>query len=205
MEEGAALAALEAVTKNKAAADRAAKLDTGIAAFREKNRKAGPVLEANSQGNCAAACSICRKHKAATLSTYQTSPCDGDRAFDRYTLVASEVLEHHETKVPEARSIPAETAQATHTKPVEAASVIEAFPMTKHRKLPSTQPSPLDRITAQAVGSVVEIMADIMQPGHGKVEIADVFAAYADACDACGKKPISANEFPTAIAALCKY
>ncbi len=47
-------------------------------------------------------------------------------------------------------------------------------------------------------------MADILKPGRGKVEIADVFAAYAEACDASGKRPIPANEFPAAIAALCQ-
>ena len=43
-----------------------------------------------------------------------------------------------------------------------------------------------------------------MEPGRGKVEIADVFAAYAEACEATGKRPIPANEFPAAIAALCQ-
>ncbi len=31
-----------------------------------------------------------------------------------------------------------------------------------------------------------------------------MFEAYADACEASGKRPISANEFPAAIATLCK-
>jgi len=53
------------------------------------------------------------------------------------------------------------------------------------------------------VGSVAEIMADILEPGRGKVEIADVFTAYAEACEASGKRPIPANEFPAAIAELC--
>ncbi len=54
------------------------------------------------------------------------------------------------------------------------------------------------------MGSVAVIMAEIMEPGRGKVEIADVFAAYAEACEAAGKRPIPANEFPAAIAELCK-
>ena len=52
--ESAALAALEAATRNKAATDRAAKLDADMAASRERIEKAGPVLEANSQGNALA-------------------------------------------------------------------------------------------------------------------------------------------------------
>jgi hypothetical protein len=47
-------------------------------------------------------------------------------------------------------------------------------------------------------------MADILEPGRGKVEIADVFAAYAEACERSGKRPIPANEFPAALADLCK-
>ena len=47
-------------------------------------------------------------------------------------------------------------------------------------------------------------MADILEPGRGKVEIADVFAAYAEACEASGKRPVPANEFPAALAELCQ-
>ena len=54
------------------------------------------------------------------------------------------------------------------------------------------------------MGNVAVIMAEIMEPGRGKVEIADVFAAYAEACEATGKRPIPANEFPAAIAGLCQ-
>jgi len=47
-------------------------------------------------------------------------------------------------------------------------------------------------------------MAEIMEPGRGKVELADVFSAYAETCQAHGKRPISAAEFPAALADLCK-
>jgi hypothetical protein len=50
----------------------------------------------------------------------------------------------------------------------------------------------------------VEIMAEIMEPGRGKVEIADVFEAYAAACERSGKRPIPASDFPEALADLCK-
>ena len=46
-------------------------------------------------------------------------------------------------------------------------------------------------------------MADIMEPGRRRVEIADLFSAYADACEARGKRPIPANQFPAEVAALC--
>ncbi len=50
----------------------------------------------------------------------------------------------------------------------------------------------------------MEIMAEIMEPGRGKVELADVFSAYAETCQAHGKRPISAAEFPAALPDLFK-
>ena len=70
-EESSALAVLEVAARNKAASDRAAKLDADIAAFRDKIEKAGPVLEANSQGNALARLFNLPEAKATTLSTYQ--------------------------------------------------------------------------------------------------------------------------------------
>ena len=72
----------------------------------------------------------------------------------------------------------------------------KAFPAPARPRLIASRPDP--------VGSVAVIMADILEPGRGKVEIADVFVAYAEACAANGKRPIPANEFPAAIAELCQ-
>jgi len=48
-------------------------------------------------------------------------------------------------------------------------------------------------------------MAEIMETeARGKVEIMDVFNAYSEACRTHGKQPIPANEFPFALADLCK-
>ena len=47
-------------------------------------------------------------------------------------------------------------------------------------------------------------MAEIMEPGRGKVELADLFAAYVEACERSGKRPIPANDFPEALAELCQ-
>ena len=69
--EASALAALENATQNKAMTDHAAKLDVDIAALREKIEKAGPILEANSQGSALARLFGLPDTKAATLSTYQ--------------------------------------------------------------------------------------------------------------------------------------
>ena len=95
---------------------------------------------------------------------------------------------------PVAVAVPAREPQ----KPAEPPSVVEAlpFPAPARPRLIASQRDPL--------GSVAVIMADILEPGRGKVEIADVFAVYAEACEASGKRPIPANEFPAAIAELCQ-
>ena len=205
--EAAALAALETATKNRAATDRAAKLDSDIAAFRDKIEKAGPVLEANSQGNALARLFNLPDTKAATLSTYQNlAMAIVIELLIVMSLVASEVLEHHEARAPEVRpAVATEQAATPLASPVDAASVMtplaydeapKAFPPPRRPRLISSQASP--------VGSVPVILADILEPGRGKVEIADLFAAYVEACGVCGKRPIPAEEFPAEIAQLCK-
>ena len=178
-----------------------------ITAFREKIEKAGPVLEANSQGNALARLFNLPEAKAATLSTYQNlAMALVIELLIVMSLVAGEVLEHHETQ-PSTRT--AETLKAVPAKglgkPVEAPSVVEALsPVETPKAFPAPARPRLITSRADPVGSVAVIMAEIMEPGRGKVEIADVFAAYAEACEASGKRPIPANEFPAAIAELCQ-
>jgi hypothetical protein len=126
--ESAALAALETATRNKAATDRAAKLDSDIAVYRERIEKAGPVLEANSQGNALARLFNLPEANAATLSTYQNlAMALVIELLIVISLVASEVLDHHETKPGAVERGAIEPRATPLTKPVEAASVIEAL------------------------------------------------------------------------------
>ena len=46
-------------------------------------------------------------------------------------------------------------------------------------------------------------MAEIMEPGRSKVEFAEAYAAYAEACEASGKRPVAAAEFASALSELC--
>jgi hypothetical protein len=205
--EGAALAMFEAATRNKAATDRAAKLDSDIAAFREKIARAGPVLEANSQGNALARLFNLPEAKAATLSTYQNlAMALVIELLIVMSLVAGEVLEHHETQ-PSTRAAEALKAVAAREpqKPAKPPSVVEALsPVEAPKAFPAPPKPRLIASRLDPVGNVAVIMAEIMEPGRGKVEIADVFSAYAEACEASGKQPIPANEFPAAIAELCQ-
>lgn len=207
--EATALAALEATTQNKAMTDHAAKLDAAIVALREKIEKAGPVLEANSQGSALARLFGLPDAKAATLSTYQNLAMAVVIEFlIAISLVASEVIGQHEKGPAPAAASPVgaarKKAEKEEEKRAEAASLIEASPG-------GTSPKPLlgaskpRLITSQPkpAGGVAQIMADILAPGRGRVEIAALYAAYSKACAASGKRPIAAGDFPAALAALC--
>ena len=204
--EAATLAALETATKNKAATDRAAKLDADIAAFREKIEKAGPVLEANSQGNALARLFNLPETKAATLSTYQNlAMALVIELLIVMSMVASEVLEHHETKAPEPEAVTATDAVRAPEKATEAALMAEALSYDEEPKAFPAPPRPrLISSQASPVGSVPVILAEIMEPGRGKIGLLELFSAYADACRGKGNEPVSASEFSHTVAALCE-
>ena len=65
------LSELSELSQEKTATDHARELDAEIKALKEKIEKAGPVLEANSQGNALARLFALPEGDAAKLSTYQ--------------------------------------------------------------------------------------------------------------------------------------
>ena len=207
--EATALAALEVATQNKAMTDHAAKLDADIAALKEKIEKAGPVLEANSQGSALARLFGLPDTKAATLSTYQNLAMAVVIEFlIAISLVASEVIGHAEKgPVPAAGLKAAARNEEGNIEDEKAkpAQRIEALPAAKLAKLSPAAPKPrLIASQPKPIGNVAQIMADILVPGRGKVEIAALYAAYSKACAAAGKRPIAAGDFPAALASLCK-
>lgn len=208
-EEAKALAELE-TSKNKTATERARALDAEIKALKEKIEKAGPVLEANSQGSALARLFALPEGDAAKLSTYQNlAMAIGIEILIVLSLIAYEVMSEHEktTPAPETPSVAGVTRVEVGKpeKTVEAAPVMVAIPFDEEPKAFPARPKPrLIASRADPLGSVALIMAEIMEAGREKVEIADVFAAYAEACEASGKRPIPANEFSGAIAELCE-
>ena len=192
--ESEALAGLEAVTRNKALTDRAAKLDADIVALRDKIEKAGPVLEANAQGSALARLFDMPDTKAATLSTYQNLAMAMVIEFlIVISLVASEVIEQHERRQAPAALSPKTVARKEAEQEEEEGA--KAAPSISKPRLIASQPNP--------TGGVAHVMADILAPGRGRVEIAALYAAYSKACAANGKRPVVAGEFPAALAALC--
>ena len=208
--EASALAALENATQNRAMTDHAAKLDADIAALREKIEKAGPILEANSQGSALARLFGLPDTKAATLSTYQNLAMAVVIEFlIAISLVASEVIGLPEKGPAPAAAGPVAAARKEdgniENEVVKPAQQIEAVPAAKLPKPSPAAPKPR-LITSQPnpIGNVAQIMAGILVPGRGKVEIAALYAAYSKACTAAGKRSVAASDFPAALAALCK-
>ena len=203
-----ALAGLEAVTRNKALTDRAAKLDADIVALREKIEKAGSVLEANSQGSALARLFDMPDTNAATLSTYQNLAMAMVIEFlIVISLVASEVIEQHERRQAPAALSPKGVLKREAEQEEEGAKavpLIEAAPVEKTPKpFPAASKPRLIASQPNPTGSVAQVMAGILAPGRGRVEIAALYAAYSKACAAAGKRPVAAGDFPAALAALC--
>src|SRR5208337_1849463 len=220
-EESAALGEFTAATNNKAATDRAATLDADIKDLREKIEKAGPVLEANSQGNALARLFNLPEAKAATLSTYQNlAMALVIELLIVISLVASEVLEHHETKLPaqadaEARSTalgmggPAPRAAAVQ---VATRQTVDLVAMREDLEPDDIQPllerpKPVRQVTSQRepFGNVIDIVAKVMEPhSDSKVEIKEAYFAYAHVCKEQGKKPFPPDKFAAEIKRFCK-
>ena len=178
-------------------------------ALREKIEKAGPVLEANSQGSALARLFGLPDTKAATLSTYQNLAMAMVIEFlIAISLVASEVIGQPEKGPAPAAASPEAAARKEDGKiedeMVKPAQQIEALPAAKLPE-PSPAASKPRLIASQSnpIGNLAQIMADILAPGRGRVEIATLYAAYSKACTARGKRPVAASDFPAALAALC--
>jgi hypothetical protein len=202
--EARALSELAALSQEKTATDHARDLDAEIKGLRAKIEAAGPVLEANSQGSALARLFALPEGDAAKLSTWQSLlMAIGIEILIVLSLISYEVMTQHEREQsPEPAlavrvSAPERAAEAAPV--IEALSIEEApiaFPAPTKPRLIASRPHP--------VGSVAVVMAEIMEPGRGQVEIADVFAAYAEACKVKGKRPIAANDFPEALGGLCE-
>ncbi len=77
-----------------------------------------------------------------------------------------------------------------------AAKLPNPCPAAPKPRLIASQPNP--------IGNVAQIMAGILVPGRGNVEIAALHTAYSKTCAAAGKRLITAGDFPAALASLCK-
>ncbi len=229
-DEATALADALTASKNKAATDHARELDDEIKTLKTNIDKAGPVLEANSQGSALTRLFGLPDNKAARMSTYQNLGMgivlELLVAFSLiiYELMGEKEHDRRPVPMPEApralRTVEAIAAPVEPVELVEAASeegepaeplprrgILTAVPAFEEEEPKAFPVPPKPRLIASRpdpMGSVAIILAEIMEPGRGKVEIMDVFTAYAEVCKAIGKRPIPAAEFPGAITDLCK-
>ena len=217
--EAKALADERAAIQDKNATDAAAKLDADIKKADENIKKAGPVLEADSQGSALARLFNLPDTQAATLSTYQNlAMAVVIELLFVISLVASEVLEHHETKLPAQADVEAKStalgmaAPRAETVQVATRQTMSLVPMREELEPDELQPflerpKPVRQITSQRepFGNVIDIVATVMEPGSGcKVEIKEAYFAYARVCKEQGKKPFPPDKFAAEIKRFCK-
>ena len=219
--EAKALADERDAIQNKNATDAAEKLDANISKADDNIKKAGLVLEADSQGSALARLFNLPDTQAATLSTYQNlAMAVVIELLFVISLVASEVLEHHETKLSaqadaEARSTAlgmAGSAPRAAAVQVATRQTMGLVPMREELEPDELQPflerpKPVRQITSQREPfvNVIDIVATVMEPGSGcKVEIKEAYFAYARVCKEQGKKPFPPDKFAAEIKRFCK-
>ncbi len=211
--EQAALTEYRDVLQNMKTTKRVAELDKNIPALKKKIEDAGLVLKANSQGAALASLFGLPEDQADWVMTRQNFGVAAVlEALAAICLAIFEVMFTHEraerakvaqkvATLAEAKPAPERPAKAVKAVPIVEALLPygekpKAFPAPPRPRLITSRSSPL--------GSVAEIMAEIMEPGSGKVELMELFSSYREGCQAKGKEPIPVNEFPAVMAALCK-
>lgn len=212
--EQAALTAYTDALQDMKMTARAAELDTTIANLADKSENSEAVKEANTQGSALARLFGLPDDSAGRMLTYQNfGMAIVLELLVAFSLMVYEVMTEHETALENAAKALQEAATLAEAKPalkkpakaVKAVPVMVALPQEEEPKAFPAPPRPrLISSQSSPMGSVPLILAEIMEPGTGKVELRELFSAYRAGCQAKGKEPIPANEFSGAVAALCK-
>jgi hypothetical protein len=196
-DESRALEALEAATREKAVTERALALDTEIGDLKAKIDKVGPVLDANPQGSAFARLLNLPETEVNTIAAWQSlAMVIMIELLIVSSLIAFEVLGKDAAfnPVPEAAR-----------KPMEAMPVLEIIPAAEDPKAFPAPPKPrLIASRSDPLGNVALIITEVMEPGRGKVEIAEAFKAYAEECRNQGKTPVSVGVFTDALERFCQ-
>ena len=184
-DERKALGDLSSVTSARAATETAAALDADIARLKQRIESAGPVLEANSQGSALARILDLPESWADWISTWQNfAMAIIAELLIVLSLIAFELLG-------KAKVTPVEVLEL---EPI--AEPVVALPTPARPRLIASRQVP--------AGNVVVIMADLMEPGKGRTEFDEAYAAYDTACQRQGKRPVSPDDFSVALRRICK-
>jgi len=205
--EQAALTEYRDALQNMKMTARAAELDKQIPAFKKKIEDGGLVLKASSQGAALASLFGLPEDQADWVMTRQNFGVAAVlEALAAICLAIFEVMFMHE-RAERAKAV-AEAALAPAGRLARAVKVVPVVEPLTYGEKPKAFPAPpkprLIASRSSPLGGVAEIMAGIIEPGRGKVELTELFSAYRQGCQAKGKEPIPANEFSGAVAALCK-
>ena len=215
--ENAEKTALEKKTKaanDKAAADRAKKLDEEIIPkLRGQIKAAGPVLETNSQGLALARLlgfteEEAKKGAAKLLARQNLGMVTVADMLIVAAMIGYEALTHAHHAGQSQPPIPQAPRAAEIAVPMRARGL---RPVREELEPDETQPllerpRPVRQITSQReFGNVIDIIVKAMEPGSGsKVELKEAYFAYAQACKEQGKKPFPPDKFATEIKRFCE-
>jgi hypothetical protein len=206
--EEQALAKKTKATNDKAAADRAKKLDEEIIPeLRGQIKKAGPVLETNSQGSALARLF---GGEAKKLLTWQNLAMGTvAELLIAAAMIGYEILTqaHHagQSRLPVPQA-PLTTETAVSIRPRDLHPVREELESDEIQPL-LERPKPVRQVTSQRepFGNVIDIVAKVMEPCAGsKVELKEAYFAYAEACKEQGKKPFPPAKFASEIKRFCE-
>jgi hypothetical protein len=206
--EEQALAKKTKATNDKAAADRAKKLDEEIIpGLRKQIKEAGPVLETNSQGSALARLF---GGEAKKLLTWQNLAMGTvAELLIAAAMIGYEILTHAhhagQSRLPVPQA-PRTTETAVSMRPSDLRPVREELESDEIKPL-LERPKPVRQVTSQRelFGKVIDIAVKVMEPGDGdKVEIKEAYFAYAQACKEQGEKPFPPDKFAAEIKRFCK-
>ncbi len=171
------------ITAAKATTDRAARLDEEIAATRTKLAKSKPVEPVNPHAEALKRIFQLPENAAAYAATYQQFAV---AAIVELLIVMSFVA--FELIGREAHVAPGE---------IEAKGLSIEPPKGSSPKLVSSN--------AASMGSVPDIMADILEPARGeRVEIESTYRAYAAACEDRGLRAVTPDQFIELMQKFCR-
>ena len=188
--EREALDALQRAIAGKAASDQANALDANIARLKQRIEGVGPVLETNSQGFALARILNLPESSADWLLTWQNF---GMAIVAELLIVLSLVAFELLGKPKPIAAAPEPVALEPIAEPVSPPKV---FPVPAKPRLITSRPVP--------AGNVALILADLMEPCAGRVEFAEAYAGYVGACRSQNKRPVSPDDFSTALRRICR-
>ena len=192
--EKAAAEALTQVSAAKAATDRATKLEADAQKQRDKLAELGPLVIVNVQGSAIAKLFRLPDEEADFAATAQQfGVAVVVELIIVMCMIAWEVLGHALPIAARPEDVASNAAVAS----------LEVAPPAM-LALPS-RPKLVAANNEPRAGSIPKIMTAALEPAAGKrVELEEVFAAYADACQVEGKRAVPPGQFVDPLRKFCK-